>query len=73
MLELSSATKLGLDGIPIGAMFGLELHGAGLAGRGGGDWRDDVSETTVLIVGAPVGKTIISSSENDPSESQLGL
>lgn len=69
-LELSSVTKLGLDGTPIGSIFGLEYPMAGSSSRA--DLGDvGGSETTALIVGVAVGNTIISSSEklaSEPSE-----
>ena len=68
ILELSSGTKFGLDGGPMGITFGLEsIKGelcrpersvGGVAGGG-------VSGTTVLIVGASVGSTAISSSSEN--------
>lgn len=67
-LELSSVTKLGLDGAPMGSTLGLEYRTAGSScscvdlGDVGG------SDTTALIVGVAVGKTSISSSEYSASE-----
>lgn len=74
-LELSSATKLGLDGGPMGITFGLESLDIALCrpeGPAVGESGDDGSETTALIVGASVGNTAISSSE-DVADFSRGL
>lgn len=65
MLELSSITKLGLDGAPSCSTTGLEYPVTDSAE----DFGDmDGSERTALMVGVVVGKTIISSSEYSGSE-----
>jgi hypothetical protein len=75
-LELSRVTKLGLEGAPIG------LDGAPIRWTLGLEYIKDFSssseladlgdvggsDTTALIVGVAVGRTIISSSENSASE-----
>ena len=60
-LELSRATKLGLDGGPIGLTLGLEL--LELACSRIEAWREDGFDRTVLIVGAAAGNVFGSSSE----------
>ena len=68
MLELLSVTKLGLDGTPIGSTLGLEYRVA-VSSCSCADLGDvGGSDTTALIVGVAVGKTINSSSEYSASE-----
>lgn len=65
-LELSSATKFGLEGGPIGTTLGLELLEARVSGPEG--TRDGVCDTTVLIVGTALGRLLGSSSEYAATE-----
>lgn len=66
--------KLGLDGTPMGTTFGLELPMV-VCSRSPPDGGDvGGSESTGLMVGVAVGRTIISSSEySEPESSSVKL
>jgi hypothetical protein len=78
-LELSSGTKLGLDGRPMGTTFGLEAESSRSSARlvssmsssNRNDWGsgDEGSGGTVLTVERTRGKTITSSSSASSSSS----
>jgi hypothetical protein len=78
-LELSSGTKLGLDGRPMGTTFGLEAESSRSSARlvssmsssNRNDWGsgDEGSGGTVLTVERTRGKTITSSSSGSSSSS----